>query len=77
MKEKYLSPVVKVVEFKVERGFEGSANSFTRSTTDATLFEMLFDQNPRADQFTVDNWGSNASPASDPTQFTHDDWGSF
>ena len=77
MKQKYLSPVLKVVDFKVERGYEGSVNSFQRQSTDATLFEMLFDDTPRADHFTVDNWSSNASPASDPTQFTHDDWGNI
>ena len=46
-KKQYQSPTVKVVEFKVEKGFEGSNSngSFNKS---GSQFEMSLDENQRA-----------------------------
>ena len=61
MKNKYQSPTLKVVEFKVERGFQASQFQGTlRGTTpDFMDFEMEFDANgPRneAYDFSSDNF---------------------
>ena len=55
MKKVYQSPTLKVVEFKVERGFLGSFQG-NQSLTDPALmeFQMEFDANdgPRNEQYT-------------------------
>ena len=61
MKSKYQSPTLKVVEFKVERGFQASGFQGNQRLTDPTLmdFEMEFDANgPRneAYDFSSDNF---------------------
>ena len=50
MKSKYQSPTLKVVEFKVERGFQASGFQGNQSLTDPTLidFEMEFNANDGA-----------------------------
>ena len=60
MKNKYQSPTIKVVEFKVERGFQASGfQGNTNTTTNLMEFEMEFDANgPRneAYDFSSDNF---------------------
>ena len=60
MKSKYQSPTLKVVEFKVERGFQASGFQGNPSLTDPIMdFEMEFDANgPRneAYDFSSDNF---------------------
>ena len=52
MKEKYLSPVVKVVEFKVERGFEGSNVSLSfEKNNNEFLMDFYENYGPRNEQF--------------------------
>ena len=49
MKSKYQSPTLKVVEFKVERGFQASGfQGNTNTTTGLMDFEMEFDANDGA-----------------------------
>ena len=48
MKKVYQTPTLKVVEFKVERGFLGS---MTQSQQTSQL-EMNYDEEPRVSQFT-------------------------
>lgn len=48
MKKVYQTPTLKVVEFKVERGFLGS---MTQSLQTSQL-EMNYDEEPRVSQFT-------------------------
>lgn len=74
MKQEYRKPTLKVVEFKAESGFAGS-NSFIRATSDAMLFEMTFDEAPRNERFSVDDWCSSSS--SDGTHFSHENWGTL
>ena len=56
MKKTYVSPTLKVVEFKTERGFANSG--FSASPHDEIMdFEMIFDANegPRNEQYTFDD----------------------
>ena len=57
MKNKYQSPTIKVVEFKVERGFQASGfQGNTNTTTGLMEFEMEFDANgARNDAYDFDN----------------------
>lgn len=70
MKQQYQKPTLKTVEFKPERGF-ATSNAFSRTESDARLFEMLFEQDPRNEQFGVDNW---SSPSPDGSHFSVEDW---
>ena len=59
MKSKYQSPTLKVVEFKVERGFQASGFQGNTNTNNLMDFEMEFDANgPRneAYDFSSDNF---------------------
>ena len=61
MKKEYQSPTLKVVEFKVERGFQASGFQGNTSAADPNIiyFEMDFDANgPRneAYDFSSDNF---------------------
>ena len=52
MKPNYISPVVKVVEFKVERGFEGSNVSLSfQKSSDVFLMDFYDNYGPRNEQF--------------------------
>lgn len=73
MKEIYQKPCIKVVELQAERGFAGSGE-FVRNASNATLFNMLFSEAPRNEQFSVDDWNSAGS---DDGQFSVEDWGEF
>ncbi len=58
MKKEYQSPTLKVVEFKVERGFQASGFQGNTSTADPNImnFEMEFDANgPRNEAYDFDN----------------------
>ena len=71
MKTPYIPPTLKVVSFKVERGFADSA--FKRSTEDLFIMESL-DNEFRAERFNYDDW-SSSSPSSDEGKFNYNDWG--
>ncbi len=52
MKPNYMSPVVKVVEFKVERGFEGSNVSLSfEKNNNEFLMDFYENYGPRNEQF--------------------------
>ena len=52
MKNKYQSPTLKVVEFKVERGFEGSNESLSfEKSSDVFLMDFYENYGPRNEQF--------------------------
>ena len=52
MKNKYQSPTLKVVEFKVERGFQASGFQGNTNTNNLMDFEMEFDADgPRNEQY--------------------------
>ena len=52
MKPNYISPVVKVVEFKVERGFEGSNVSLSfEKNNNEFLMDFYENYGPRNEQF--------------------------
>ena len=70
MKTPYIPPVLKVVVFKMERGFADSA--FKRSTEDLFIMESL-DNEFRAERYSYDDWSS--SPSSDEGRFNYNDWG--
>ena len=71
MKKQYIPPVLKVVAFKMERGFADSA--FKRSTEDLFIMESL-DNEFRAERYSYDDW-SSSSPSSDDGRFNFNDWG--
>ena len=70
MKKQYIPPRVKVVAFKMERGFADSA--FKRSAEDLFIMESL-DNEFRAERYSYDDWSS--SPSSDEGRFNYNDWG--
>ena len=70
MKKQYIPPVLKVVAFKMERGFANSA--FIRTTEDLFIMESLDDEF-RAEKYNYDDWSS--SPSSDEGKFNYNDWG--
>lgn len=59
MKKHYQSPTIKVVEFKVERGFEGSSQGLSLNTA-GTEFQMDFDDyGPRETEYSFTDYGNN------------------
>lgn len=72
MKKQYISPTLKVVAFKMERGF---ADSVFRRCEDQFLMES-FDEEFRAEKFNYDDWNSSA-PSSDDGKFNYSDWGTL
>ncbi len=73
-KTPYIKPTVKVVDFRVERGYDASC--FTRNTS-GDLFEMdLIDGAARGERFAVDNWDASPSSTQDG-RFNLNDWGTM
>ncbi len=73
MKKQYISPTLKVVSVKMERGFQASS-TFQR---DVDLFQMeSIDGEFRADHFNYDDW-SSSSPSPNDNQFSYNDWGAM
>ena len=70
MKKQYIAPALKVVAFRMEHGFNGSA--FERST--GVFLQQSLDNEFRAEQFSFDDW-SSSSPSSADGQFNYNDWG--
>ena len=68
----YISPSIKVVPFRVERGF-ASSSAFKR---DGDYFILdLIEGEARGEQFSIDSW--DQPDAQENTQFHNNDWGTL
>ena len=73
MRKQYVTPMVKVVEFRAERGF---CNSAFQRATDGIFSLTLIDDEARGERFSEDNWNTT-SPTEAGNLFTEDTWGTL
>lgn len=70
MKKQYVTPMLKVVQFQMERGFVNSA--FNRCA-EQFIMESI-DEEFRAERFNYNDWNA---PSTDDDQFKYNDWGTL